>query len=426
MKKKVLLFSIITIVVISSFICITYYLKEQKIKEHEKIVENTKTKYNFYTENKINKKAKDKTTLIFNTIIEEADKNNNINFENFVNNTITDLNDNSSLINKIEEEQNNYHNSLDNLTFVNVLKTIDKKTDKKTLENIYNQNKFIQNIEEEKIKREEYLNNLSTLKEEITYFKENKELYTFENNTYFTKNEEVYNKLNEFKNKYNLDLNIKKQENTKVPILCYHGVLDEPWGLESLFVKIDEFASQMEYLAENGYTTLFVSEIKEADKYAKPIILTFDDGYKDVYTNAFPILKKYNLKANIYIISGWLDGQTYMSEDDLKEMANSSLIEVGSHTVTHQALAKLSNNRIEEEVKNSQEFLQKLTNKPIDVIAYPTGSYDERVIDSTKKYYKYALSTIKGKEDPANLNTYTLKRIYVYRKYNLNTFKNLF
>lgn len=202
--------------------------------------------------------------------------------------------------------------------------------------------------------------------------------------------------------------------------------MDVPWGQASLFVKVNEFEAQMKYLSENGYTTIFASDIKNANKYKKPIVITFDDGYKDVYTNAFPILKKYNLKANVYMISGWINGDVYMTEEMTKEMANSPLIEIGSHTVNHKALATLSDSEIETELKDSKSTLEKMVNKNIDVIAYPTGSYDSRVLNIAEKYYKYGLSTNRGKENPNNLNTYKLNRIYVYRSYNLNQFINAF
>lgn len=217
-----------------------------------------------------------------------------------------------------------------------------------------------------------------------------------------------------------------KNTNVKVPILCYHGVLDKPWGIQELFVKVDEFEAQMKYLSEQGYTPIFVSEIANAGNYEKPIIITFDDGYLDVYTNAYPILKKYNIKANIYLISGWINGDVYMTTEMAKEMANSPLIEVGSHTVTHKALAKLSEADIEYELSTSKKSLEEMIGKDVEVVAYPTGSYDNRVIKIAKKYYDYALSTVNGKEDPNKLNTYSLKRIYVYRKYNIDQFKKLF
>lgn len=211
-----------------------------------------------------------------------------------------------------------------------------------------------------------------------------------------------------------------------VPILCYHGVLDEAWGLKGLFVKVDEFEAQMKYLSENGYTTLFVSELPKANLYKKPIVLTFDDGYLDVYTNAYPILQKYNLKANLYIISSYFDG-VYMTTDMVKELSKSSLIEIGSHTITHVALSSVTDEEeLEHEIRDSKLTLEELIGKKIDVLAYPTGAYNDKVLELTKKYYKYGLSTKVGKENPEDLNTYELRRIYVDRDHTIEQFKKLF
>lgn len=338
---------------------------------------------------------------------------------------------------RLEQEINNYNPSIyDDFTLDNLKKKIDNSVDKETVINIYKSNSYIKELNKKKENREDYLNKLKELKDYVAYFKQHKNNLIIRDNSIIYKDDSLKEKLEEFKKKYNLDISVKKEETKTVnhslksingiPILCYHGILDTPWGQSSLFVKVQEFDAQMKYLSEQGYTTLFTSEIANAKNVDKPIIITFDDGYKDVYTNAFPILKKYNLKANVYMISGWINGDVYMTNDMTKEMASSPLIEIGSHTVNHKVLATLSDEEIEYELKESKASLEQLLNTNIDVIAYPTGSYDNRVLNLTSKYYKYGLSTNKGKEDPNHLNTYKLNRIYVYRSYNIEQFKNLF
>lgn len=211
----------------------------------------------------------------------------------------------------------------------------------------------------------------------------------------------------------------------EVPIICYHGVLDEAWGDKSIFVKVDEFEKQMKYLSENGYTTLFISEIENANKYEKPIIITFDDGYRDVYTYGFPILKKYNIKADLYIISGYLGGEKYLTIDMVKELAQSPLIEFGSHTITHSILTKESDEELERQLSDSKKMIEELTGKRVDSIAYPTGAYNNKVMETVKKHYKYAISIKEGKENPKELNTYELKRLYMDRDYGIDKFKEM-
>ncbi len=431
--KKVFIALVILIAIVISAVL---FIQINKQKAYDELVANTKKQYEFYLNNETIENSEDETKNILSNINKEKEKNNQINFESFINNSLETkiLNEENvkNIISAVDNEIQKYDlQTLNNFTKENILNTVNnEKIDKETLGKIYEENDFIKNLDSEIQKRTEYIEKLKEFKNELTYFENNKSSYYFKNNKYICKNNESLNQLNNFSNKYNLNYQIiKEQKSTTssgVPILCYHGVLDKPWGISELFVKVDEFEAQMRYLSEQGYTPIFVSEIANANKYEKPIIITFDDGYQDVYTNAFPILKKYNIKANVYMISGWICGGVYMTEEMTKEMAESPLIEIGSHTVTHKALATLSKSDIEYELSQSKKTLEEMLGKEINVLAYPTGSYDNRVIECAKKYYKYALSTIDGKENPERLNTYTLKRIYVYRKYNIEQFKRLF
>ena len=201
--------------------------------------------------------------------------------------------------------------------------------------------------------------------------------------------------------------------------------MDNTWGAATLFVKPSEFAKQMAYLKDNNYTPIFVSEIEDAGLYEKPIIITFDDGYSDVYNYAYPILQKYNFKSTFFVVSGFICGDLYINQDMLKEMSNSGLIEIGSHTASHPKLNTLDKERIEYELKNSKEVLESIIKKNITTIAYPSGLYNQDVLDMAQKYYDYGVSTDWGKENLININKYSLKRLYVYREYDLEQFKYL-
>ena len=183
----------------------------------------------------------------------------------------------------------------------------------------------------------------------------------------------------------------------------------------------------MKYLSENGFTTLFLSEIGFASNYEKPIILTFDDGYMDMYTIAYHIMKSYGIKSNMYIISGWLDGEVYMNSDMVKDLSNSGLVEIGSHTVSHVHLSTLSYEEQEKELFESKQDLENITGKKINTIAYPYGQRNYETLQIAKKYYDYAVTTDSG----ANYaNTYMsssliLKRYNMQRGTSFETFKNI-
>ena len=441
MKKKVLIIGGIIIVTILVVLASLYLYQNHQRKEEEKqkqiTINNTKERYNFFKTNQITiSNTKEKDLEYLNNIITYQEDNNKINIETFKTNLFNEKNykdDIENISQTITTEIDKYTNiiPINEKEFTNL---IPKNLDKETALKIYKQNNTIKNIETENQKRTDYINNLNEILNDINQLKEKKEEYTLSNNIYIAKNNNTKTILDNFSTKYNLNLKTQIEviktptysgKKGLVPILCYHGVLDNPWGITSLFVKVAEFEKQMKYLKDNGYTTLFASEITSANNYEKPVIITFDDGYKDIYTNAWPILQKYNQKGNSYIISGWIGGDVYMNNNMIKEIHNSPNFEIGSHTVTHRQLATLSNEDIEYEVRQSKQDLENLLGSPINVIAYPVGSYDNRVLNIVSKYYKYGLSTDNGMENPNNPNTYNLKRIYVMRDYNINTFASL-
>ena len=84
----------------------------------------------------------------------------------------------------------------------------------------------------------------------------------------------------------------------KIPILLYHSISDDN---SMMSLKLNIFENQIKYLKKNGYTSINFDEIDQSKK--KQIIITFDDGYKDVFVNALPILKKYEFKATCFFVT---------------------------------------------------------------------------------------------------------------------------
>lgn len=181
---------------------------------------------------------------------------------------------------------------------------------------------------------------------------------------------------------------------TVIPILMYHyvRVVTDPKdtiGI-NLSVKPELFAQQMRYLAENGYTTLTMSDV-----YAilagrqplppKPIALTFDDGYRDFYTAAWPVLRQYNFKATSYVVSGFIDADPYMTWAMIKDLDASGQIEIGVHTINHADLAALSQARRWQEISGSKAAIERGLGHPVTAFCYPAGKYDAGVIELVRK-----------------------------------------
>lgn len=386
----------------------------------------------FYDKKDIKKAINNEFVLKINSNNEIKEFFNNIKNEENKNKAISDwqinINNLEELKEKINIEIDNYNiEYLNNFNATYIENLLINNKNKEKIINIFNNKQFIKNIDNETTKRKNYLNYLNDLLKDINYLLNNKKDYYFNNNYYICKDNKILNYLNELKEKYNLNILVKlgNVNNQKIPVLLYHGVLDNTWGAATLFVKPSEFAKQMAYLKDNNYTPIFVSEIDYAYAFEKPIIITFDDAYVDVYTNAFPILQTYNFKANIFVITGSIGNNLYMNEEMIKDVDKSNLIEIGSHTISHYKLAEKDEQTIEKELKESKEALEKILNKEINTIAYPSGSFNSTVIKIAQKYYSYGLSTLIGKEQSNNINYFKIKRYYVYREYGLNDFIKL-
>ena len=164
-----------------------------------------------------------------------------------------------------------------------------------------------------------------------------------------------------------------------VPILLYHHVaLLQSENL--YYIAPDAFERQMHLLHEWGYRTisveLLVNAIKEgAELPPKPIILTFDDGSETIYTNALPIMQKYNFTGTAYLVYNYVGTQNYMNPDQIRGLYASGW-EIGSHSLTHADLTERSD-RQRDEIVESRRKLQSLLGVPILSFSYPFGAYDE-------------------------------------------------
>ena len=222
-------------------------------------------------------------------------------------------------------------------------------------------------------------------------------------------------------------------DNRGVPIICFHSINNDPSGKSSIIISQDKFRQQLQTIKDGGYTTLTMAQLNDYLYKDKPIpekslVITFDDGYRDNYTNAFPILKEFNMNATIFVISSYINRELYLTTDEIKEMSDYG-IDIESHTVSHVKLSTLSYENQVKELKESRDALEKITNKPIIAIAYPEGKYNKdtqkAVVDAG---YAMGFTTERGYADRSDKLT-QLNRIcvdYTYKPNNiLKILKNL-
>lgn len=211
-----------------------------------------------------------------------------------------------------------------------------------------------------------------------------------------------------------------------VPILNYHKI---DTLQHALSILPQDFEEQMDYLSQNGFTTITPDELMAYLNHGKalpekPVLITFDDGYLDNYANAYPIMKKYGFTATIFLVTNLVGhDERYMTWDQVREMQRDGFV-FGSHTVSHTALTKLSREQILEELLNSRKEIEQQLGSKARYFAYPTGAYNSQVEEMVKQAGYKAAFTIRFGQAGAESNPYALERIPIFR--GQQTFRSFF
>lgn len=205
-----------------------------------------------------------------------------------------------------------------------------------------------------------------------------------------------------------------------IPILMYHYVEYPKDTRDTIRASLNTyphiFEAQLKTLISGGYTFMTMAEvvdILDGKKVlpSKPVVLTFDDGYRDFYTDVFPIIKKYKeVKIVAYVVPGLFDRPNYLLSSQVKEMSKNPNIELGAHTMHHVYLKDMPSLFAYKEIVGSKYMLEDLIHKPVVSFAYPYGAFDNNVIDLVKKAgFKTAVSTIPG------VQASTSNRYFIFR-----------
>jgi peptidoglycan/xylan/chitin deacetylase (PgdA/CDA1 family) len=189
----------------------------------------------------------------------------------------------------------------------------------------------------------------------------------------------------------------------KVPILMYHYIRvvtdrGDPMGF-ALSVTPSDFAAQMEWLAQNGFHPITLEDLNaylrgERGLPARPVILTFDDGYADFYSTALPILRSHDFSAVAYVVSGFIGRPGYMTAAQV-QAADRAGIEIGSHTVDHANLTIQSFGNLHYQLAASKQALEHLLGHPVLSFCYPSGRFNAGVAAAVRAAgYREATTTM--------------------------------
>ena len=202
------------------------------------------------------------------------------------------------------------------------------------------------------------------------------------------------------------------------PILEYHTITNNPEPISEVYnVPPAEFSAQLDYLQENGYTTITLNDFIRARRYGKklpdkPIILTFDDGYEDNYTEMLPILEAHKMTAVVFVVSNFLGKPGYLTFEQIQDMQRRG-IEIGLHGADHIPLPALYGEFLDNQIRQSKILLEWSGLEPIGSFSYPNGSYNEKIIEMLQA--ENYLTAVTGEVGLNNFETnpYKLRRVHI-------------
>jgi len=217
----------------------------------------------------------------------------------------------------------------------------------------------------------------------------------------------------------------------RIPILMYHSISDEKEKAHPYYhvnTSPAVFDAHMKYLHDNNYSVINLQDLEKSfdtRDSSKYVVITFDDGFRDFFTTAFPILKKYNFSATVFLPTGFIHnerlsfkGKECMTWNEVRQLSKEGII-FGSHTVTHPQLSNLTEAEIEYEIKHSKEIIEDNLGSAIDTFSYPYKFPDENkrfktlLRDLLRKHgYKYGVSTRIGITSKID-DVYFMKRLPV-------------
>lgn len=222
----------------------------------------------------------------------------------------------------------------------------------------------------------------------------------------------------------------------RIPILLYHRIRPdgEPDQERIYLVYTSAFEEQMQYLHDEGYSTIslyelqaYIQEGKELPE--KPIILTFDDGYLSTYKYAYPIMRKYGFTATVFVTSdtsakvfdSYRSFDPPLTKEQVRELSENGF-SIQAHSVTHRPMTELTAEQITWELSESKKQLEEIIGTPVEFLAMPLGFYSKTVKRISKKLgYKAVIHNAKGTNNSKS-DLHALRRIPVERDFDLPAF----
>ena len=202
------------------------------------------------------------------------------------------------------------------------------------------------------------------------------------------------------------------------PVLMYHSI-DYNHMHSKLSVSPEDFRRQMEFI-KNNYQPLRLIDLSRKIKEGKSvergdIAVTFDDGYENNYSHAFPVLKEFGVPATISLIFDRIGEEGYLNQEQIREMKESGLIDFSSHTLSHKFLTDYSLDIVNKEIFDSKKKLEDMFCWNFDIFVYPGGRFNSEIKSLVEEAGYYAAYATSPGEQFDNDDIYALKRVRISR-----------
>jgi peptidoglycan/xylan/chitin deacetylase (PgdA/CDA1 family) len=216
----------------------------------------------------------------------------------------------------------------------------------------------------------------------------------------------------------------------EIPVLMYHQVVQKAPAVSkfNLHVTREDLDRQLRFLKDRGFETVTFQDLMTKRLPRKPILLTFDDGYEDNHKNLLPLLREHRMKAVIYILGDrkaktnfWDTPKGEAEHPLLKpaqvlEMAQSGLVEFGSHSMRHSRLTLLKPAEVEREVAGSKKALEDFLKKPVVSFAYPYGFLNQEIKESVRRAgYTFGIA-VNGGPTRFRDDLFEVRRVHMFPK----------
>lgn len=205
-----------------------------------------------------------------------------------------------------------------------------------------------------------------------------------------------------------------------VPVLIYHHIKAlkpaDNATERGLTILPSQFRAQLQYLQSHRYHSvsaamLVAALLGKGRLPPKPVVLTFDDGYRDMYANVYPLLRRLKMAATFFVVPGFLGTARYLTWTQVEEMSRHGM-DIEAHTMTHPDLTLVPAAQARDEVARSRQLLQSRLHKSVRVFAYPYGDYNAAVLRDVKAAgYRAAFTTRQGWIE-SSAGMLTLSRVY--------------